>query len=76
MADYVIIMGYDEHFAGSYEAGSVASYNYVKEGIEETLRDVPADKVINAVPFYTRLWNETRTKSVRKIREPRLKAIQ
>jgi len=32
---------------------------YVKEGIEETLRDVPADKVINAVPFYTRLWNET-----------------
>ena len=71
MADYVIIMGYDEHFAGSYEAGSVASYNYVKEGIEETLRDVPADKVINAVPFYTRL-----TKSVRKIREPRLKAIQ
>ena len=36
MADYVIIMGYDEHFAGSYEAGSVASYNYVKEGIEET----------------------------------------
>lgn len=59
MADYVIIMGYDEHFAGSYEAGSVASYNYVKEGVEETLRDVPADKVINAVPFYTRLWNET-----------------
>ena len=59
VADYVIIMGYDEHFAGSYEAGSVASYNYVKEGIEETLRDVPADKVINAVPFYTRLWNET-----------------
>ena len=59
MADYVIIMGYDEHFAGSYEAGSVASYDYVKEGIEETLRDVPAAKVINAVPFYTRLWNET-----------------
>ena len=59
MADYVIIMGYDEHFAGSYEAGSVASYDYVKEGIEETLRDVPAVKVINAVPFYTRLWNET-----------------
>lgn len=58
VADYVIIMGYDEHFGGSYEAGSVASYNYVKEGIEETLKDVPAEKVINAVPFYTRLWNE------------------
>ena len=59
MADYVIIMGYDEHFGGSYEAGSVASYNYVKEGIEETLKEVPAEKVINAVPFYTRLWRET-----------------
>lgn len=56
VADYVIIMGYDEHYSGSYEAGSVASYNYVKEGIEETLKDVPAQKVINAVPFYTRLW--------------------
>ena len=58
VADYVIIMGYDEHFAGSYEAGSVASYNYVKEGIEETIKNVPANKVINAVPFYTRLWKE------------------
>ena len=59
MADYVIIMGYDEHFGGSYEAGSVASYGYVKEGIEETLKEVPAEKIINAVPFYTRLWKET-----------------
>lgn len=58
VADYVVIMGYDEHYSGSYEAGSVSSYNYVKEGIEETLKDVPAEKVINALPFYTRLWKE------------------
>lgn len=58
VADYVIIMGYDEHYSGSYEAGSVASYNYVKSGIEETLKDVPAEKVVNAMPFYTRLWKE------------------
>ena len=57
VADYVIIMGYDEHFAGG-EAGSVASYNYVKEGIEKTLAVVPREKVINAVPFYTRVWTE------------------
>lgn len=56
VADYVIIMGYDEHFAGSEEAGSVASIGFVKSGIENTLKDVPAEKVINAVPFYTRLW--------------------
>ena len=58
MADYVVIMGYDEHYAGSEEAGSVASINYVRSGIENTLKDVPAEKVINAVPFYTRLWEE------------------
>ncbi len=54
--DYFIIMGYDEHYSGSSQAGSVASYNYVKTGIENTLKDVPAHKVINAIPFYTRLW--------------------
>lgn len=58
VADYVIIMGYDEHYSGSYEAGSVASYDYVREGIAETIKEVPANKVINAVPFYTRLWRE------------------
>jgi len=58
-ADYVIIMGYDEHFAGSAESGSVASIGFVREGIEKTLEEVPAEKVINAVPFYTRLWKET-----------------
>lgn len=59
VADYVIIMGYDEHYAGSEEAGSVASYDYVKEGIDETLKEVPADKVISAIPFFTRLWKES-----------------
>ena len=58
VVDYLIIMGYDEHYAGSEEAGSVASINWVREGIEETLKEVPAEKVINAVPFYTRLWEE------------------
>jgi spore germination protein YaaH len=57
VADYVIIMGYDEHFAGSEVAGSVASIGYVRNGIEKTLEEVPAEKVINAVPFYTRLWH-------------------
>ena len=58
VADYVIIMGYDEHYAGSDEAGSVASIGYVRSGIEQTLKDVPSERVINAVPFYTRLWEE------------------
>jgi len=57
-ADYIIIMGYDEHYGGSPEAGSVSSYNFVQEGIEETLKEVPAEKVISGIPFFTRLWSE------------------
>ena len=51
-------MGYDEHTEGSYEAGSVASIGYLKNGISEALKSVPADKLIAGVPFYTRLWFE------------------
>ena len=55
-ADYVIIMGYDEHYGGSSEAGSVASIGFVESGIKRTVEQVPAEKVINALPFYTRIW--------------------
>ena len=55
VADYVIIMGYDEHYAGG-EAGSVASATFVENGIKDTLSQVPKEKVINGVPFYTRVW--------------------
>ncbi len=56
VADYVIIMGYDERGAGSKEAGSVASLEYVTSGITKALEDVPAEKLVNALPFYTRVW--------------------
>lgn len=58
VADYVIIMGYDEHHSGDTEAGSVASLDFVRNGILDTLEEVPAYKTINAVPFYTRVWIE------------------
>lgn len=58
VVDYVIIMGYDEHYVGS-EAGSVASLPWVEQGIQDTLKEVPAKRVINAIPFYTRLWRIT-----------------
>ncbi|MDD2968697.1 MAG: glycosyl hydrolase family 18 protein [Lachnospiraceae bacterium] len=57
VADYVIIMGYDEHYAGGGVAGSVASIDFVEEGIANTVAEVPTNKVINAVPFYTRVWS-------------------
>ena len=57
VADYVVMMGYDEHYAGG-DPGSVASLGYEKKGIEDTLKEVPREKIISAVPFYTRIWKE------------------
>lgn len=56
IVDYVIIMGYDEHWHGSGSPGSVASIDYVSNGLDKTLEEVPAEKVINAIPFYTIQW--------------------
>lgn len=59
-ADYIVLMGYDEHYAGS-EEGSVASLNWVKEEVANTLTQVPAEQLILGMPFYTRVWSETPT---------------
>ena len=56
--DYMIVMAYDEHFAGSEEAGSVSSLPFVQQSVEEMTRVMPADQVICGIPFYTRVWTE------------------
>lgn len=57
--DYAIVMGYDEHYAGSSESGSVASLNWSIEAIESTLNEgVDKSKLILGIPFYTRVWKE------------------
>ena len=58
VVDYVIIMGYDEHYVGS-DVGSVASLPWVEQGVKDTLAEVPAKRTILAIPFYTRLWKTT-----------------
>ena len=58
VVDYVIIMGYDEHYVGS-EAGSVASLPWVEKGVQDTLAEVSAQRTVLAIPFYTRLWKTT-----------------
>lgn len=56
--DYMIVMAYDEHFAGSEEAGSVSSLPFVQQAVEEMTRVMPTDQVICGIPFYTRVWTE------------------
>lgn len=55
-ADYIIMMGYDEHHTGSQEAGSVASMGFVRQGLDDLTSMVPKEKVINAIPLFTRVW--------------------
>ena len=58
-ADYIMIMAYDEHYAGSDIAGSVSSIGFVTEGVANNLKEVPAEQIILGMPFYTRVWSET-----------------
>lgn len=61
--DYLINMAYDEHYSGS-EKGSVASLKYVSDGIKNSLKEIPAEKLINAMPLYTRIWTDDSSKAV------------
>lgn len=67
LVDYVVIMSYDEHYSGSEEAGSVASIGFVKKAIQDTIEMVPSNKVIMGVPFYTRLWKESKENGKEKV---------
>lgn len=60
-ADYVCIMGYDEHYGGanSNGPGSLSSIPWLTQGIEDTKDEVPADQIILGLPFYNRVWTVT-----------------
>ena len=59
VADYVVIMGYDETLPSSETPGPVASLNFVRKGITDTLNVVDKSKIINGIPFYSRVWCTT-----------------
>ncbi len=63
VVDYMAVMTYDEHWASSPKSGSVASIGWVERGIERILEEVPAEKLLLGVPFYTRIWTETPSKT-------------
>lgn len=60
IVDYVILMAYDEHYSGDDESGSVSSLPFVERGVKNVLAKVPAERMITALPFYTRLWKEVK----------------
>ncbi|WP_103110381.1 glycosyl hydrolase family 18 protein [Brevibacillus reuszeri] len=60
VVDYMAVMTYDEHWAASPKAGSVASLPWVESGLQGVLEEVPHEKLLLGVPFYTRLWTEAK----------------
>jgi len=64
LVDYLVIMTYDEHWASSKESGSVASYNWVKDSLNEIIEIVDSEKIIMGIPFFTRIWYEVPSKTV------------
>lgn len=70
IVDYVVVMGYDEHYQGGGKSGSVASLGFVDRGVKDTVARVPKERVIAALPFFTRLWKEEKTKSKVKVTSP------
>ena len=61
VVDYCVFMAYDEHFAGSEQAGSVSSLLYVQDAIARAVQRMPKERVVIGLPFFTRLWLEKKT---------------
>ena len=76
VVDYVVVMAYDEHYAGSEESGSVASIGYVKDAVEQITKSVNPSQVIIGIPFYTRLWREYDENGAKKISSSALSMSQ
>lgn len=69
VSDFLVVMAYDEHWAASPVAGSVASLPWVEASVSRIIEedDVPADKLILGIPLYTRIWTETPEKGETKV---------
>lgn len=59
--DYIIFMAYDQHGGSSEKAGTNSGYDWIETNINKfvgTQEEVSNEKLILALPFYTRLWKE------------------
>ncbi len=65
--DYVALMTYDQHWSTSPKAGSVAQLSWVEYELKRVLEEVPPEKLLLGLPFYTRQWKEERVDGKKKV---------
>ena len=60
VADYIIFMAYDQYGTSSNKSGTTAGYDWVNVSLNKFLKteEIKSDKIILAIPLYTRLWTE------------------
>lgn len=58
VADYIMLMAYDQHWSTSQTAGSVAEYPWVESNMNVLFRSIPMDKLVLCLPLYNRIWFE------------------
>ena len=57
IADYIVIMAYDQYYSGSTEPGPVSAPEWAEGGVQEFLAyGIPRSRLILGVPFYIRQW--------------------
>ena len=57
-SDYIMFMAYDQYGVSSTSAGTTAGYDWVSVNLNKFIRDIPVEKIVLGIPFYTRLWKE------------------
>ena len=73
VADYIVFMGYDQY--GANGLGSTAEYRWVENSINKMIKysEVPSEKIVLGLPFYTKLW---KTKDGKKVGNGEVISIQ
>ncbi len=63
VVDYIMVMTYDQHWASSPVAGSVAELGWVEKNVQKMLELVPREKLLLGLPFYVRVWKEEKNEN-------------
>lgn len=77
VADYIVFMAYDQYGASSNKAGTTAGYNWVELSLKKFLQteEIESEKIILAIPLYTRLWTEDSSGKIVKQSSVSIKSI-